>query len=160
APSLEPVFPKPGADMHAPAFNVVNTQGSQEPTFTWSWENAPISDVLAMFASYSRRTILPSKNVSGNVTANIINQPSDMALRAVMNAHGYYVIVDDRGIIIVDTFEAIAARQATIPMSTVSVRLNYSRAFPVRDMVQARLTRTCPLTAQVAAAAVATGQPA
>src|SRR5262249_13586201 len=56
-----PVF-KSATDAIAPAFAkpLVGLQ-SQEPTFTWSWENAPISDVLAMFASYSRRTILPSK---------------------------------------------------------------------------------------------------
>jgi type IV pilus assembly protein PilQ len=154
---LPPALPKPGTESTTPAFKPVNFQGSQEPTFTWSWENAPISDVLAMFASYSRRTILPSKNVSGNVTANIINQPWDVALRAVMNANGYDIVVDDRGIIIVDTFEAIAARQATIPLQTVSVRLNYSRAFPVSQMVTARLTRTCPMNVQAAAAAVATG---
>jgi type IV pilus assembly protein PilQ len=134
-----------------------STTVSREPAFTWSWENAPISDVLAMFASYSRRTILPSKNVSGNVTANIINQPWDVALRAVMNANGYDVIVDDRGIIIIDTFEAIAARQSTIPLQTRTVRLNYSRALSVQPMVSARLTRTCPQTAQAAAAQLATG---
>jgi len=157
APALAPVFSKPGTDPTTSAFKVVNTQASQEPTFTWSWENAPISDVLAMFASYSRRTILPSKNVSGNVTANIINQPWDVALRAVMNANGYDITVDDRGIIIVDTFEAIAARQSTIPLQTRTVRLNYSRAMGVKDMVTARLTRVCPMTAQAAAAQVATG---
>jgi type IV pilus assembly protein PilQ len=136
------------------------TMSSHEPSFTWSWENAPISDVLALFASYSRRTILPSRNVSGNVTANIINQPWDVALRAVMNANGYDIIVDDRGIIIVDTFEAIAARQSTVPLQTRTVRLNYSRALSVAQMVAARLTRTCPLTAQAAAAQVSTAQPA
>jgi type IV pilus assembly protein PilQ len=157
ARTLAPVF-KSATDAMAPAFAkpLVGLQ-SQEPTFTWSWENAPISDVLAMFASYSRRTILPSKNVSGNVTANIINQPWDVALRAVMNANGYDVVVDDRGIIIVDTFEAIAARLTTIPLQTRTIRLNYSRAFGVRDMVAARLTRTCPMTVQARAAEVATG---
>ncbi|MGH7616731.1 MAG: AMIN domain-containing protein [Gemmatimonadaceae bacterium] len=158
-PALAPVFAKPGTTPTTPAFKPLNTAQSQEPTFTWSWENAPISDVLAMFASYSRRTILPSKNVTGAVTANIINQPWDVALRAVMNANGYDIVVDDRGIIIVDTFEAIAARQATIPLQTRTVRLNYSRAISVANMVQARLTRTCPMTAQAAAAQVATGQP-
>ena len=149
---------KPNSGSMASTFKAVNTQGSQEPTFTWSWENAPLSDVLAMFASYSRRTILPSKNVTGSITANIINQPWDVALRAVMNANGYDIIVDDRGIIIVDTFEAIAARQSTIPLQTRTVRLNYSRALSVRDMVAARLTRACPQTAQAAAAQVAAGQ--
>lgn len=154
---LQSAILKPGSES-MPAFKPVNTQQSQEPTFTWSWENAPLSDVLAMFASYSRRTILPSKNVTGSITANIINQPWDVALRAVMNANGYDIIVDDRGIIIVDTFEAIAARQATIPLQTRTVRLNYSRALGVKDMVSARLTRTCPMNAQNAASQMNAGQ--
>jgi type IV pilus assembly protein PilQ len=157
ATELPSALPKPGAEPTMNAFKPLNTQQSQEPTFTWSWDNSPIADVLAMFASYSRRTILPSKNVTGSITANIINQPWDVALRAVMNANGYDIVVDDRGIIIVDTFEAIAARQATIALETVTVPLNYSRALGVRDMLSVRLTRTCPITAQAAAAQVATG---
>src|SRR5262249_8740371 len=47
------------------------------------------------------------------------------------------------GIIIVDTFDAIAARQASIPLETRTVRLNYSRALAVREMVTAGLSRTC-----------------
>ena len=110
---------------------------------TFSPENAPIADVLAAFASFTDRTILPSKNVQGNVTANIINQPWDVALKKLMNANGYDVVIDESGIIIVDTFDAIAARQASIPLQTLTVRLNYSRALAVREMVTARLSRTC-----------------
>ena len=110
---------------------------------TFSPENAPIADVLAAFASFTDRTILPSKNVQGNVTANIINQPWDVALKKLMNANGYDVVIDESGIIIVDTFEAIAARQASIPLQTRTVRLNYSRALAVREMLTARLSRTC-----------------
>ena len=49
----------------------------------------------------------------------------------VMNANGYDVTIDDTGVILVDTFEAIAARQATIPLDTRTLRLNYSRAASV-----------------------------
>ena len=125
----------------------VAPQQSQEPRITVSWENAPISDVLGIFASFSGRTILPSKNVTGTVSAIINNQPWDVALRKVMNANGYDVTIDDTGVILVDTYEAIAARQATIPLDTRTVRLNYSRAASVRPMIEARLTRNCPQTA-------------
>jgi type IV pilus assembly protein PilQ len=110
---------------------------------TYSPENAPIADVLAAFASFTGRTILPSKNVQGNVTANIVDQPWDVVLKKLMNANGYDVVIDESGILIVDTFEAIAARQASIPLQTRTVRLNYSRALAVREMVAARLSRTC-----------------
>ena len=131
-PLVKPVSAKPLA-----------RQQSQENRITYNPENAPIADVLAAFSAFTGRTILPSKNVVGNVTANIINQPWDVALRKLMNANGYDVVIDDSGIIIVDTFEAIALRQALIPLQTRTVRLNYSRALAVKDMVQARLSRTC-----------------
>ncbi len=118
-------------------------QQSQEPRITVSWENAPIADVLGMFANFTGRTILPSKNVTGNVTANIVNLPWDVALKEVMNANGYDVSVNPDGVIVVDTFQSIAARRATTPLITRTVRLNYARSTSVAEMVMARLTRTC-----------------
>jgi type IV pilus assembly protein PilQ len=117
---------------------------SQEPRISISWENAPINDVLAGFAAFTGRTILPSKNVTGTVTANINNLPWDVALRKVMNAYGYDVTFDPDGVVVVDTYESIAAHQATIPLSTHTVRLNYARSRAVQPMVEARLSRTCP----------------
>src|SRR5262249_17627201 len=55
------------------------------------------------------------------------------------------------GVIVVDTYEAIAARQATIPLQNRLVRLNYSRAMGVKEMVAARLTRTCAAVGPMAA---------
>ena len=126
---------------------------SQEPRITVNWENAPINDVLGVFAAFTGRTILPSKGVTGTVTANITNLPWDTALREIMNANGYDVTINPDGVIIVDTFENIAQRQATIPLQTRNIRLNYARAKAVAPMVAERLTRNCPLTAALAAQA-------
>jgi type IV pilus assembly protein PilQ len=144
APSSAPEEPR--ATDRAP--RVVPPPQSQEPRISISWENAPISDVLAGFAAFTGRTILPSKNVTGNVTANVNNLPWDVALRKVMNAYGYDVTFDSDGVVVVDTFESIAARQATIPLATRTVRLNYARSRAVLPMIEARLTRTCPQQAQ------------
>ena len=125
---------------------------SQEPRITVNWENAPINDVLGVFAAFTGRTILPSKGVVGTVTANITNLPWDTALREIMNANGYDVTINPDGVIIVDTFENIAQRQATIPLQTRNIRLNYARAKAVAPMVAERLTRNCPLMGSMAAA--------
>jgi type IV pilus assembly protein PilQ len=119
-------------------------QQSQEPRITVNWENASISEVLGIFASFTGRTILPSKSVTGTVTANIVNLPWDVALKEVMNANGYDVSVNPDGVIVIDTFENIAARQATVPLQTRNVRLNYARSTAVKPMVEVRLTRNCP----------------
>jgi type IV pilus assembly protein PilQ len=119
-------------------------QRQQQPRITIQWEKADIHDVLAAFAAFSGRTIIPSKDVSGTVTAEITNQPWDVALRAILNANGFDATEDPTsGIIIVDTYEHIAARQAAEPMSTRTIRLNYARAYAVAPMVAQRLTRDC-----------------
>jgi type IV pilus assembly protein PilQ len=121
------------------------TQQSQEPRINVNWENAPISDVIGVFAAFTGRTILPARGVVGFVTANITNLPWDVALKEVMNASGYDVSINPDGVIVIDTFENIAARQATIPLRNRTIRLNYARAKAVAPMVAERLTRTCPI---------------
>lgn len=133
-------------------------QQSQEPRITVNWEGASISDVLGVFSTFTGRTILQSKSVGGTVTANIMNLPWDVALKEVMNANGYDVTVNPDGVIFIDTFENIAARQATVPLQTRNVRLNYARASAAAPMVGERLTRTCPQM-PMATAGTAIAQP-
>ena len=124
-----------------------SAQQSQEPRITINWERADINEVLGIFASYTNRTILPSRAVTGTISANIVNLPWDVALKEVMNANGYDVTVNPDGVIVIDTFDNIVARQSTIPLQTRTVRLNYARAPGVQNMVQVRLTHTCPVNA-------------
>ena len=131
---------------------------SQEPRITWSGENTPINDVLAIFSAFTGRTILPSKAVSGTVTATINNLPWDVALKEVMNANGYDVTVNPDGVIVIDTFENVLARQSTIPLETRTIRLNYAAARAAAPMIASRLTRSCPLTTAGAMAQSAGGQ--
>ena len=153
----KPEAAKPKAEAEAPTAETsapskmtlasrIAKQQSQEPRITVNWENASISDVLGVFSTFTGRTILQSKSVGGTVTANIMNLPWDVALKEVMNANGYDVTVNPDGVIFIDTFENIAARQSTVPLQTRNVRLNYARAAAAAPMVRERLTRTCPAT--------------
>ncbi len=147
APALMPVALRKAEPSAKPMLQ------SQEPRITGiSWDKAPINDVIAMFASFTGRTILPSKSVTGAVTATITNLPWDVALREIMNANGYDVTINPDGVIVIDTFENIAARQATIPLQTRNIRLNYARAKAAADFTKERLTRSCPPSAANAAA--------
>ena len=118
-------------------------QRSQQPRITIAWENADIHDVLAAFAAFSGRTIIPAKEVSGNVTAEISNQPWDVAMRAILNANGFDAVEDQNGIIIVDTFSHLISRQNAEPLLTRTLRLNYARSYTVAEMVKERLSRDC-----------------
>jgi len=132
-------------------------QPSQQPRITITWDNASITDVLASLASTFHRTILWSKNVGGNVSATIIDQPWDVALKSIMNVNGFDVTEDINGIIYVDTFEHIAERQSTVPLSTRTVRFNYAKAAVVAPMIAQRLSRNCTPTPAAAAAGAAPG---
>jgi type IV pilus assembly protein PilQ len=126
-----------------PAPTAAVQQPSQQPPITINALDEDIRDVLAEFQEFSGRTIIPGKNVTGKVTAYIVNKPWDVALRALLNANGFDATVDQNGIIIVDTYQSIAARQSAEPLVTETVRLNYARAVSVAPMVKERLSRDC-----------------
>ena len=59
-------------------------QRSQQPRMTVTWNDADIHDVLAGFAAFSGRTIVVGKTVTGEVNAEIKDQPWDVALQAIL----------------------------------------------------------------------------
>jgi type IV pilus assembly protein PilQ len=122
---------------------VAMQQRTQQPRITIAWENADIHDVLAAFAAFSGRTIIPAREVTGNITAEISNQPWDVAMRAILNANGFDAVEDQNGIIIVDTFNHLISRQNAEPLNTRTIRLNYARSNSVAGMVKERLSRDC-----------------
>lgn len=115
----------------------------QQPRITWSFENAQIADVLASFAAFSGRTIIPARNVTGTVTAEILDKPWDVAMRAILNANGFDAQEDENGIIVVNTIEALAARPRYEALTTRTVRFNYTNAGSVAAALQSRLSRDC-----------------
>ncbi len=121
----------------------------QQPRITMNWENADIHDVVAAFSAYSGRTIILSKGTEGaKISANISDQPWDVALRVVLNANGLDAVEDPSGILVVDTQASILARRATEPLVSRTFRLNYSKAFGLQKAIEARLTRDCSQGAQ------------
>jgi type IV pilus assembly protein PilQ len=120
-------------------------QRSQQPRITVTFLGSDIRDVLASFASFSGRTIIPSNNVGAlKVDAEIKDQPWDVALQAILAAQGLAATEDANGIIIVDTQDRIAARAQTEPLATRIVRLNYQRATPVGEQIRQRLLQCIP----------------
>jgi type IV pilus assembly protein PilQ len=119
----------------------------QQPRITIAWENANIADVLAQFAAYSGRTIIPARGVTGTITAEIIDKPWDVAMRAILNANGFDAQEDENGIIVVNTIENLAARPRYEALTTRTVRFNYTRAEAVALSLQSRLSRDCGVQA-------------
>ena len=118
-------------------------QQSQQPRITITWENANIRDVIAAFAAFSGRTIIASRGVNATVSAEIINQPWDVAMRAILRANGFDAVEDENGIIIVNTIQALAERPRYEPLITRTVRFNYTSARAVAEALRQRLSRDC-----------------
>ena len=116
---------------------------SQQPRITVTYQDADVRDVVAAFAAFSGRTIVVGKDIKGTVTAEVRDQPWDVALRAILQSQGLAAVEDGNGIIAVDSYENIASQQATEPLSTQIVPVNYARASSLVETVRSLLSRDC-----------------
>ncbi|MFN2637710.1 MAG: AMIN domain-containing protein [Gemmatimonadaceae bacterium] len=125
-------------------------QQSQQPPITVTFQDTDIRDVIASFASFSGRTIVVGKDVTGTVTAEIRNQPWDVALRAILQGQGLAASEDAlSGIITVDSYSNIINRQASEPLQTQLVSINYARATALVPTIQQLLQKDCLANAQI-----------
>jgi type IV pilus assembly protein PilQ len=114
---------------------------SQAPRITVTWDNATIEEVVAGFAAFSGRTIILARGVSGNVSAEIKNQPWDLAFHAVLESQGLADQNLPGGIINVANKKDLAAADSTVPLETRLVRVNYARAASLVPAVQSIVTK-------------------
>ena len=120
-------------------------QQSQQPLINVTFQDTDIRDVIASFAAFSGRTIVVGKDVQGTVTAEIRNQPWDVALRAILQGQGLAASEDAvSGIITVDSYANILNRQASEPLQTQLVSINYARASGLVPTIQQLLQKDCP----------------
>ncbi|HZI99427.1 MAG TPA: AMIN domain-containing protein [Gemmatimonadaceae bacterium] len=117
---------------------------SDQPKITVTYQDADIRDVIAAFAAFSGRTIVVGKDVQGTVTAEIKNQPWDVALRAILQGQGLAAAEDAiSGIITVDSYKNIASKQASEPLITQMVAVNYAKAASLVQTLTGLLARDC-----------------
>ncbi len=120
-------------------------QQSQQPRMSVTFFNADIRDVIAGIAAFSGRTIVVNGSVKGEVTAEINNQPWDVALRTILETQGLAATEEPgTGIIKVDSYVNILAKQATEPLVTRLVPINYARSASLQSTIEGLLSRECP----------------
>jgi type IV pilus assembly protein PilQ len=87
------------------------------------------------------------KDVAGTITAEIKNQPWDVALRAILQGQGLAAAEDAlSGIITVDSYKNIAAKQSTEPVVTQLVAVNYASAASLVQTLTGLLAKDCTQT--------------
>lgn len=114
----------------------------QEPAqrITLSFTGTPIENVLFTFAEFSGRSIVPGSEVSGQVTADIRDQPWDVALRSILQARGLVAQETEEGIIRVDNLANLAEREQVEAVVTRPFRINYATASELQQSIQPLLS--------------------
>ena len=107
---------------------------------TVSFIDAPIRDVLFAFADFAGRSIVAGTNVDAFVSAEIREQPWDVALRAVLDAYGLVAHEQEDGIIRVDDVYSLFERESVQPLVTRPFRVSYVDAAELTEMVAALLS--------------------
>jgi type IV pilus assembly protein PilQ len=113
---------------------------SQMPRITVEFENTDIRDVLSSFAEFTGKSFVPGSGVEGSVTAKISNQPWDLALKAILDAHGLTAVETATGIIRVDKLENLQERQQLIQLQTQIFRINYAPVVAIGDALTPALS--------------------
>lgn len=128
APSAAPVAAAP----RVPLFQAT----SQQPSITVTFDHASIQEVVATFAAFSGRSIVLGAGITGEVTAEIRNQPWDLALNAILDGQGLAITELPGAILRVATRAAILAADSSEPTTTKIYPINYARVGTLQPAVQ------------------------
>jgi len=128
-------------EVQLPASRLVRSSAMDEPRITVVWDRASVADVVAGFAAFSGRTIILGKDIKGDVTAEIRNQPWPQAFQAILAAQGLSAQEMAGGIIRVDNPTALAALDSLEPLETSVIRINYAKAKELTKSIEGSLTK-------------------
>ena len=117
-----------GAEMMRYAADAPPALPQGQPRITVTYDSASVADGMAGLAAFSGRSIVLGKDVKGTVTAEIRNQPWDVAFQAILSSQGLSAVEEPSGIIRVDNPAILAQRDSLEPLATKLVRVNYARA--------------------------------
>jgi type IV pilus assembly protein PilQ len=122
----------------APAHAQVSACRADGPRcITVAFQSAPMREVAATFAEFSDHSVILGAGVNGEVTAEIRNQPWDVAFGAILQAHGLAARQIAPGMLRVDPVGRVAAETEQAPLVTRVFRLNYVPAADVAKVMAA-----------------------
>ena len=113
----------------------------QQPRISVTFDRASIQEVIANFAAFSGRSIVAGKDITGTVTAEIKDQPWDVAFNAILAGQGLAAIELPGGIIRVDSRQNLVTQDSLEGLSTTIVKVNYARASSLAPSVTSMVTR-------------------
>jgi len=112
----------------------------QAARITVTFSNTPIQEVLFTFAEFADRSIVAGSDVDVSVSAEVRDQPWDVALQAILESQGLVAEEMISGIIRVDNLENLQQREQWETPRTRTFQVNYATAAELQTAVEALLT--------------------
>jgi type IV pilus assembly protein PilQ len=138
--------PKPPAEPEPRARPRPEPPAPERPRVTVLFRDTPVLDVLSTFTEFSGRSIVAGSGVEGTVTAEIRDQPWDLALEEILRAHGLAAEETETGIIRVEALGALAdrdrqrrEREGAADLHTRHFRIRYVAVDSILPAVQGLL---------------------
>ncbi len=142
APALEPAT-APVFESKRSTRPAASAQQRPQPRVTVSFDNEPIMNVLLTFSEFANRSIVAHPTVRQTVvTADVKDQPWDVALEAILSAHGMAAHENESGIIIIEPLANILQRQQVEPPETRVFYIKYASADTLVGAIAPLLTPT------------------
>lgn len=124
-------------------------QQRQQPRVTVSFQDEPVMNVLLTFSEFAGRSIVAAPEVKAvTITADVRDQPWDVALEAILSANGLAARETESGIIIVEQLATMLLRTKSEPQVTQIFYIKYASADTLLNTIK-------PLLSQGAAGVVA-----
>lgn len=139
--------PKPASEQpkQATALKAALPAAAQQrptPRVTVSFEDEPIMNVLLTFSEFSGRSMVASPEVKAiRVSADVRDQPWDVALEAILTAHGLAAREMESGIIVVEQLTQVAARRRAEPQTTRIFYIKYASADTLLQTIRPLLSQ-------------------
>lgn len=92
----EPLWSQPASVENAPAdVEEVNPERADE-LFSFKAVDLDLKQALALFAEANDLNIIPDRDIEGSITLSFKDLPLDLAMHALLDAHGYYFVKTGR----------------------------------------------------------------
>lgn len=116
-------------------------QQRRQPRVSVSFQDEPIMNVLLTFSEYAGRSIVAPPDVKSiMVTADVRDQPWDVALEAILAAHGLMARETEAGILIVEQLSKVKERILAEPQMTQIFYIKFASADTLKQSIQPMLT--------------------
>lgn len=100
-----------------------------------TWTQTPIHDVLLAFSAFSGKSIVAGAGVTGTVTANLDDEPWDVALQAILASRGLVGFENEHGIIEVSDIRSVHDREAIEPILTRLYPVSFVPAAEIQAVI-------------------------